>query len=60
MTVRACCPLCQRPVKVFHHSGRLIYEFHASGSGRMSDGYANRCEGSGWLVEDDELIEAAP
>lgn len=58
--IRACCPLCQRPVKTFHHNGRLIYEFHASGPARMSENYANRCDGSGWLVEDDELIEAAP
>lgn len=54
--IRAQCPLCRRQVKAFWHGPRLIYEFHPQTPGqRIADDPSLRCEGSGWLVEDDEV-----
>lgn len=50
---RACCPLCTRVTVTFTHGGRRIYQHH------YAEGHTNAavvCDGSGWLVEDDELV----
>lgn len=53
MTVRihATCPLCAKRVPTLVWHGRRIYEGH--GGTLLAADY---CEGSGWLVEDDELL----
>ena len=54
---RACCPLCNRHVGTFLDSEprRRHYLWHTV-SGRAWD--QAPCEGSGWLVEDVELLLA--
>lgn len=52
---RARCPLCAKSVPVFWW-GRLIYEHHYE-PGATPRGDKAVCDASGWLVEDDELID---
>lgn len=45
---RAICPLCHQPTGTYTHEGRRFYIHH------YDRGVV--CEGTGWLVEDDELV----
>lgn len=51
---RAICPLCQRSTPTFTHEGRRFYIHHHTTRGHAEDNAV--CEGTGWLVEDDELV----
>lgn len=54
-TLKARCPLCHRVVVAIDHD-RLEFIPHAAGPGRWPRHTLEVCEGSGWLVEDDELV----
>jgi hypothetical protein len=45
------CPVCNKNVEIVDDDGRKIYTGHGNGS--LADG--NICEGSGWVVESDDL-----
>mgnify|MGYP003528600907 FL=1 len=47
---RARCPECGTVTGTFWHNGRRIFQGHG---GSMTGDY---CPGTGWLVEDDELV----
>lgn len=49
---KACCPLCERNVNAYGIDGRLTYAAHRP----TRRAVVGRCEGSGWIVEDNELI----
>lgn len=49
---RARCPECCRAVDAFVHHRRLIFVHHYR-NGRSNGGV---CDGSGWIVEDTEVI----
>lgn len=50
---RATCPLCVKVVPTFWWNNKRIFVGHYVGNTRA----ALLCDGTGWLVEDDELIE---
>lgn len=54
--IQARCPECDRRVPTHHDGTRLLFARHARGRGRWPRTDTVTCDGSGWLVEDDEVI----
>ena len=50
--MKARCPECGHTVKAFWWRNRIIFDGHYTGNTRA----AELCNGTGWLVEDDELV----
>lgn len=53
---RAVCPVCRRDIGTYKFDGRRFYGQHYGNHRASILADPDRCEATGWLVEDDELV----